>query len=246
MGIERIVTQFKRVVETSRTAADLINATADVTQWLGFRFFAITHHVDLAASPNPICLTNYPSPWVNYYQRNAYGLVDPVHRASHMTPAGFWWSNMAELIRLNDRDDTIMRLGRIQGIGEGFTIPTNLAGGLHCSCTFSAESGFMIDSVKQGLAQLAGLMIFAAAHRLWPGRNAMPAELRPKLTPQQLACVQLVARGLNDRQIGEILGLAEETVASHIKNACERYGVKKRTSLVAFALLDGAIMVSKL
>ncbi|WP_169805641.1 helix-turn-helix transcriptional regulator [Novosphingobium rosa] len=246
MGIERIVTQFKRVVDDSQTAADLIKATSDVTRWLGFRYFAITHHVDLAAFPNPICLTNYPTAWVDYYRLKAFGMVDPVHRASHMTPAGFWWSRMAELIRLTDRDDAIMRLGRIQGIGEGFTVPTNQAGGLCCSCTFSAESGFMIDPIKQALAQLAGLVAFAAAHRLWPGRNTRPAELRPQLTPQQQACVQLVAQGMTDRQISRILGIAEETVASHIKNACERYGVKKRTSLVAFALVDGAIMVSKL
>jgi LuxR family quorum-sensing system transcriptional regulator CciR len=66
------------------------------------------------------------------------------------------------------------------------------------------------------------------------------------LTPQQSACVELVARGKTDRQIGQYLGITEETVASHVKNACERYGVNKRTSLVAFALLNGAIMLSKL
>jgi LuxR family quorum-sensing system transcriptional regulator CciR len=49
--------------------------------------------------------------------------VDPVHRASHLTAEGFWWSNMQNLIRLSARDQEIMALGRQQGIGEGFTIP---------------------------------------------------------------------------------------------------------------------------
>lgn len=246
MGIERIVTQFRRVIETTGSTADVIAAMADVTQWLGFRHFAISHHVDRATGGKAIRLNNYPVRWVEYYEHRALGTVDPVHRASHMTSEGFWWSDMSGLIRLNERDEEIMKLGRIQGIGQGFTIPNNLPGEVCGSCTFAAEQGFIPDPVTQGLAQLAGLAAFSAAHRLWPGRSALPIGSRPVLTPQQSACVELVARGKTDRQIGQYLGITEETVASHVKNACERYGVNKRTSLVAFALLNGAIMLSKL
>ncbi|WDF71342.1 type II toxin-antitoxin system death-on-curing family toxin [Novosphingobium sp. KACC 22771] len=49
MGIERIVTQFRRIIATTGSTADVIAAMADVTQWLGFRHFAISHHVDRAA-----------------------------------------------------------------------------------------------------------------------------------------------------------------------------------------------------
>lgn len=246
MGIERIVTQFKRIVETAGTAADVIAAMADVTQWLGFRHFAISHHVDQAATGKAIRLNNYPARWVDYYERRGLGTVDPVHRASHMTNEGFWWTDMSGLIRLNERDEEIMKLGRIQGIGQGFTIPNNLPGEVCGSCTFAAEQGFILDPVKEGLAQLAGLAAFGAAHRLWPGRGALPIAARPVLTPQQCACVELVAHGKTDRQIGYTLGIAEETVASHIKNAYERCGVNKRASLVAFALLNGLVMLSKL
>ncbi|KAG5727286.1 hypothetical protein E4T56_gene5882, partial [Termitomyces sp. T112] len=84
--------------------------------------------VDRAAGGKAIRLNNYPARWVDYYERRALGTVDPVHRASHMTSEGFWWSDMPGLIRLNERDEEIMKLGRIQGIGKGFTIPNNLPG----------------------------------------------------------------------------------------------------------------------
>ena len=36
----------------------------------------------------------------------------------------------------------------------------------------------------------------------------------------------------------------EETVARHIKQACERYGVSKRTYLVILTLFDGTLTFS--
>jgi LuxR family quorum-sensing system transcriptional regulator CciR len=73
----------------------------------------------------------------------------------------------------------------------------------------------------------------------WQARH-----LRPALTARQIECIDLVARGKTDWEIGQILGISEETVASHVRQACERYGVNKRTSLVFLALVDGVIMLS--
>ena len=39
-------------------------------------------------------------------------------------------------------------------------------------------------------------------------------------------------------------GIAEETVAQHIRTACERYGVNKRMTLVIYAMIDGTLTVS--
>jgi LuxR family quorum-sensing system transcriptional regulator CciR len=192
MGIERIVTQFRRVIETTGSTADVIAAMADVTQWLGFRHFAISHHVDRATGGKAIRLNNYPVRWVEYYERRALGTVDPVHRASHMTSEGFWWSDMSGLIRLNERDEEIMKLGRIQGIGQGFTIPNNLP-------RSAVPALSLPNRVHPGSRHPGGWPNSpdwppSAAHRLWPGRSALPIGSRPVLTPQQSACVELAAR----------------------------------------------------
>ena len=67
---------------------------------------------------------------------------------------------------------------------------------------------------------------------------------RPVLTDRQRDCVLWVARGKSDWEISLILGIREETVARHIKQACERYGVNKRTYLVILALFDGTLTFS--
>lgn len=55
-----------------------------------------------------------------------------------------------------------------------------------------------------------------------------------------------VAHGKGDWEIAIILGISEETVARHIKDACERYGVSKRTLLVIRALFDGTLTFTDL
>ena len=65
-----------------------------------------------------------------------------------------------------------------------------------------------------------------------------------RLTDRQRDCVLWVARGKSDWEISQILGVGEETVARHIKQACERYGVNKRTYLVILTLFDGTLTFS--
>ena len=64
------------------------------------------------------------------------------------------------------------------------------------------------------------------------------------LTDRQRDCVLWVARGKSDWEISLILKVGEETVARHIKQACERYGVNKRTYLVILTLFDGTLTFS--
>src|SRR3546814_2765256 len=72
---------------------------------MGFKYFALTHHVEVTRrAANVVRIHNYPSQWVAYHDRNALGTSDPVHRASHMSCAGFLWSEMKTMIPLNSDD----------------------------------------------------------------------------------------------------------------------------------------------
>src|SRR5690349_15548748 len=74
-------------LSASGELADLLDA---ISRELGFRYWALTHHVDIRRNPDQaIRLHNYPGEWVEYYDANSLGLSDPVHRASHVTSLGF-------------------------------------------------------------------------------------------------------------------------------------------------------------
>ena len=127
---------------------------------------------------------------------------------------------------------------------DGFTVPAHVPGEARGSCSFASEADRPLPQAMLPLAQLAGNFAFAAARRLWTGRGGLLPRPGPALTDRQRDCVLWVARGKGDWEISRILGISEETVARHIKQACERYGVNKRTLLVIRTLFDGTLTFS--
>ena len=234
--------EFAHIVEAVTSIDDITAAMTSITTQLGFQHFALTHHVDVvAAGDNAIRIHNYPAQWADYYDGQAFGISDPVHRASHVTSVGFCWSKIPSMIPLSAADRRMLGMGREQGIGDGFPVPAHVPGEARGSCSFATEAGQPILETMLPVAQLAGAFAFEGARRLWTARGHLQAPPAPTLTDRQRDCVLWVARGKGDWEIGRILGVGEETVARHIKQACERYGVNKRTLLTIRALFDGTL-----
>nr|WP_280173574.1 LuxR family transcriptional regulator [Allosphingosinicella indica] len=223
-----------------RKDEDLAHALTEIARDMGFRYFALTHHLDVkvAASPN-VRLHNYPPDWVRYFDDNALGPSDPVHRATHMTSVGFPWSELSRLIPLSARDEDILERAAARGVGEGFTVPVHVPGEAHGSCSFATAHGQALDAGQFAAAQLVGAFAFEAARRIACMRR--PLAERPMLTDRQRDCVLWAARGKSDWEIAQILGVSHETVIRHLKLARERYDVSRRSQLMAHALYDGAI-----
>lgn len=225
----------------ARSPTSLTDALHDISDRMGFRYFALTHHVDLRSSPaNGVCLTNYPPAWIDFFQQQRLFTVDPIHRASHTTSVGFAWSDVPKMITLTARDEEVLGGGRAAGIGDGFTVPANVPGEINGSCSFAMAEGKNLDIEQLPLVQLIGSFAFESARRLVQPINK-PLDPAPRLTERQLECVALVARGKTDWEISRILGVSHETVIQHLKDARERYGVTKRTMLAIRALFDGSI-----
>lgn len=237
---------FLRDVSETNNESELEAALTDVARKLGFTYFALTHHVDIRQAPQPaIRLHNYPEDWVAYYDENSLGVSDPVHRASHVTSVGFAWSEIPQLIALTPRDHEILIRGGAKGIGDGFTVPANVPGESNGSCSFANPRGIPMRPQDLPLAQLVGAFAFEAARRLWRVR-APTAKPMPKLTERQRECILWVGRGKSDWEISRILGVKQDTVARHLKQARARYGVGKRTMLAVHALFEESISFTDL
>jgi LuxR family quorum-sensing system transcriptional regulator CciR len=233
------VDAFVKDVRELSTEAELAEALGDVTLDLGFKYFALTHHVDVRKSSAAIRIHNYPSDWERWFDDQGLGAGDPVHRASHMTSVGFPWSRLDEMIPLSARDRQVLEAARKEGIGDGFTVPAHVPGEAHGSVSFAAEAGMPMPGDYLPLMQLAGAFAFEAARRIQRIRE--PVAPTPRLTDRQRECVMWAARGKSDWEIAQILGVSHETVIMHLKQARERYGVAKRTLLAVHALFDGSI-----
>lgn len=249
--VDRFISASRR----ARSARELEALVATICGAMGFDYYALIHHVDLAPmngelthmdEGNLLALTNYPPEWVATYIARNIVVNDPVHLASHRTSVGFRWDEVNKLIDVTSahrhiRDDTLKA-----GLDQGFTVPANIPGEANGSCSFAMRSGRSLPERNLSMAQLIGVYAFQAARDLvLRKRDTHDLKRKAPLPQRQLECVLLVARGYNDRDIGKRLGITEETVKWYLKEARATYGVSKRVQLVMHAIYDGQLPLSE-
>jgi DNA-binding NarL/FixJ family response regulator len=66
---------------------------------------------------------------------------------------------------------------------------------------------------------------------------------RPALTPREVEIIDLIRRGLRNREIAAVCGISEETVQTHVKNILLKLDAQDRTAAVNVALSRGIIHV---
>ena len=72
----------------------------------------------------------------------------------------------------------------------------------------------------------------------------MPESDAPRertLTPREREVLEQAARGMSNRQIGEALHIAEQTVKNHLGSAMRKLSLHDRTHAVVFAIGSGLI-----
>jgi LuxR family transcriptional regulator, quorum-sensing system regulator CciR len=212
----------------------------DITSNLGFDFFALVQHVDVRKSSNKetVWIGNYPSAWIEVFERDGLYATDPIHIASQRTHAGFTWSDVDKLVHLSAHHRRVLAAASKEGLGDGYTIPTHLPGESNGTCSFAMKCGRALPEASLMAAQLIGTYAMEAGRRIVRSDQGEHTS-RPKLTPRQLECVIFAARGKTDWEIATILGIKETTAREYIEDACARYDVHKRMQLVVRALHDG-------
>jgi LuxR family quorum-sensing system transcriptional regulator CciR len=225
--------------KTSKNLAELSLLLSESCQRLGFDHFAMVQHVDLGRSTKRgFRIHNYPQALVDLFDRQGLGITDPVHRASHTTVSGFRWADVPDMIPLSDRDRQVLEAARVHGLTDGYTVPAHVPGELLGSCTFARAANDDAGSDMLPVAHLVGQFAFEASRRM-TGTRKISASLT--LTSRQLECIMYVGRGKTDAEIAEILGLSENTIVEHLKNARRRCNAAARAVLPVRALYDGAL-----
>lgn len=252
------ISDVQRFIDESRktnTPADLHRLMQSISQEMGFDHFALVHHVDLRpfggvvdkmVTDDFVVLTDYPQFWVDQYVSDAIVTDDPVLIASQRMNIGFEWNTVPDLISLTSRQRAIIERTQQAGLINGFTVPANVPGELNGSCNFAVAVGHEVDRSNFHMAQLVGSFAFQAARDLVARVRNLEGFSPPKLTDRQLECIVLVARGKTDWEIGKILGISEETVKMHLRNAREAYGVSKRVQVVLRTLFNGQVPLTEL
>lgn len=161
------------------------------------------------------------------------------------------------LHRLHRPDITLMDV-RLP-ILDGFAATTAI-------CRERPDARIIILSVYEGAEDIhralaAGAITYLPKHilsselidivrRVHAGEHPVPEEVatalrtrasQPGISPREVEVLRLLSDGRRNRQIGHLLGIAEETVRAHLRRIYEKLGVCDRTAAVTVANTRGII-----
>ena len=100
------------------------------------------------------------------------------------------------------------------------------------------------------LKEIVHTEVIRAIRIVHSGKRFMPAEVSQQLsgffpevalTPREVEVLTLVARGMGNKEVGDMLGTAAGTVKAHVQSILGKLGAKDRTHAVAIAIRRGII-----
>jgi len=117
---------------------------------------------------------------------------------------------------------------------------------IHRALEAGAQGYILKDSVRRELLQTIR-EVYAGRRHISPAMATCLAEHTPRmsLSPRELEVLQLIAKGLRNKEIGAKLDIAEDTVKIHIKNIFVKLEVIDRTEAVVAASQRGFIQIER-
>lgn len=79
------------------------------------------------------------------------------------------------------------------------------------------------------------------AHYYVVRNRPLPSSASVSLSPRELAIAQLIAKGLPNKSISDLLEISPYTVATHLRRIFVKLGVSSRAAMVARLLQDDAL-----
>jgi LuxR family quorum-sensing system transcriptional regulator CciR len=239
VGQFKDVQTFVRAVRTAPSLTDIGLVLKDATRAFRFDHFALAQRLGNGSRLGPVRLTDFPDDWVEKLVGQGRVTDDPVLMASERRVTPFAWSNLPDLMQMNDRHHAFMAEARAAGLAEGYTVPIHVPGQASGLVSFVMAKGDPLPAESLPAAQYLACFAFEAARRLKLAVSGEGEAAPPRLTQRQLDCLVLAARGKSNWVAGQLLGLSEGTVHKYLEAAKQRYGVATRTELVVRALYDG-------
>jgi len=216
------------------TVEELKNAFAIEAKSFGFNHFLFGQIPKKAEDlPKCILLNAWPDDWYQLYNDKGYALRDPAAQAVALNLLPYTWSDVQQKMSIPGTDKVVFDEARSWQMHDGFCIPVRSLDGLQAVVTLAGQIVDISESAKAALHLMAIYAYAKVIELSSSGAKHRPAQ---RLTRRERECTIWIAAGKSTWEIGLILGLSEQTVASYVKSAMHKLNVITRAQLVADAL----------
>lgn len=193
---------------------------------------------------HPEIISNYPARWQELFRKRDYSLTSPILAACQRRGGAIRWMDLEKIIPMTRAQREYLQEARKIGLASGCSIASHMPDMPTVSAHFVMRDNVELQPRPFMLAILLGIAVGQQARNLW--RAQLPdaaAETGERLSPRQVDCIKLVARGMTSWEIATVLGISDQTVSEYIADARRRLAVSNRAQLVLKALKQGYIML---
>jgi DNA-binding NarL/FixJ family response regulator len=168
-----------------------------------------------------------------------------------------WGAESLQLFRLHQPDVTLMdlRLPDMSGSEVTAAIRQEFPDARIIALTSYDGDQDIYRALEAGvrgylLKEMVHTEVVKAIRVVHAGKRFLPAEVAQQLTgffpdvaltPREVEVLSLVARGLGNKEVGDVLGTAPGTAKAHVQSILSKLGAKDRTHAVTIALRRGII-----
>jgi two-component system NarL family response regulator len=117
---------------------------------------------------------------------------------------------------------------------------------IHRALEAGATMYLLKDTLSDDLIRVVREVHAGRTPSIGPDVQARLAERAagPTLTPREIQVVELISRGMRNKEIAAALGITEETAQVHVKNILAKLKVQDRTAAINVALRRGIIHIA--
>lgn len=230
----------ERAINDADVADQVVDAVLEFGRPFGIATVAMAHLVNPAAidlrSTKWFNVNNWPEEWADSWKDLRFMIHDPVARQAARTNRPFTWSAAYALAGPEGR--SILDRSRDFGFKDGIAIPIHsLAAPTGC-VTLGAER-LDLSPLEHSALQLVSHAAYSKLENLLGPFGPSKGD---ELTDREGEVMHWIAAGKSDWEVGAILGVSQHTIREHVRHACEKLGVSKRTAACARAVSCGHIL----
>jgi LuxR family quorum sensing-dependent transcriptional regulator len=220
---------------------DIYNCDSSQSILACFRKFILQYHIDTFTC-GEIDLTNrkrmifhameWPDRWRNYYFQSGMIDHDPVVGALDQEPGAFTWTELRGRRALSIAGTDALTKVAAEGWTDGLVVPLRRSDSHYGLISLVVNEHYLDKHQKTDLTCVS--LVFHDRMRHYVPREGFrvpPAGL----TPREIECIKMIARGLSDLKAGEALGISGSTVHEHAERAKRKLDARNRAELVALA-----------
>jgi DNA-binding CsgD family transcriptional regulator len=179
---------------------------------------------------------DWPPDWITLYESGRMFGRDPVVSEARRRMAPFRWG---EISRLSEDEAQVLAAARAHGWIDGFVVPIHGPAGYQGVVSLAATSRLSLDPLERAVLTTMATTIHHRCRSVVGFGSASHALAH--LTAREIECLQWVASGKTDWEIGALLGIAAVTAHYHVEHAKTKLGVRSRVQAVALLILHGML-----